>query len=227
MTEIRPHPDQKFGCFTYAQHGDDLMLLNLFTLLGIEPAEGKLYYMDLGAHHPSTISNTKLLYEWGYRGINIEANPNLIDAFNRERPGDLNINVGIGTLPSQTKAAFYMYSDTSGRNTFSESEVQSLKGVMTVRKEIELDIKTLDQVVSEYCEGKYPVLLSCDIEGSDYEVLKSADFSMSSPIIICVETRRNHTYRMSFMLQEKGYERLCRMGENMFYVRRDYLELVF
>lgn len=227
---MRPHPDQKYGCVTYAQHGDDIMLLNLLTLLDIKPSGLPLDYLDLGAHHPSTISNTKLLYERGYRGVNIEANPELIEPFNRERPLDLTVNVGVGVLPSQTKAVFYMYSDTSGRNTFSADEVQSLKGIMTVRKEIELEVKTLDQIIKQYCGGSYPPILLCDIEGLDYEVLKSADFDMFSPIIICVETRRAQTRKMSTMLSEKmpeGYERYCRMGENMFFIRRDYFGLAF
>jgi hypothetical protein len=78
------HRDQKWGPTSYAQHGDDFQILNLFNLLGID----RPTYIDLGAHHPETISNTKLLYDRGSRGINVEANPNLFKAFESQRLGD-------------------------------------------------------------------------------------------------------------------------------------------
>src|SRR5690606_9910227 len=71
------HPDQHYGHITYSQHGEDLLILNLFDQLQIKNPS----YLDLGAHHPTDISNTKLLYDRGSRGVNIEANRHLIEAF--------------------------------------------------------------------------------------------------------------------------------------------------
>jgi hypothetical protein len=64
------HRDQWFGGRTYAQHGDDLAVLNIFKRLGIERPS----YLDVGAYHPFDLSNTALLYERGSRGINVEPN---------------------------------------------------------------------------------------------------------------------------------------------------------
>ena len=47
----------------------------------------------MGAHHPERISNTKLFYDSGSRGINVEANPELHKIFLEERPEDINLNV--------------------------------------------------------------------------------------------------------------------------------------
>lgn len=46
-------------------------------------------YIDIGAHHPYEISNTAIFYMNGCRGVNVEANPNLIDEFYKERPDDI------------------------------------------------------------------------------------------------------------------------------------------
>ncbi len=219
---LRGFPDQHFGCISYAQHGDDFMVLNLFKLIGIERPS----YLDLGAHHPQNISNTKLLYDRGSRGVNVEANPNLIATFRAERPGDTNLNLGVG--PVAGEATFFMYSDSSGRNTFSAEEVKSLEGVLEVKKEIRLGIVTLDSIVDRYCKGAYPAFLSCDIEGLDFGVLSGASFDVNrGPVVICVETRRHETSRMRSMLDRKGFFLYCRMGENLFFVNKKFHDSVY
>lgn len=215
------HPDQQYGHLSYAHNGDDFMVLNLFELIEIrEPS-----YLDLGAHHPTNGSNTKLLYDRGSRGVNVDANPNLIYAFDLERPEDKNVQVGVG--PRAGMAEFFMYSDTSGRNTFSREEVKQLEGTMIVRKNFDIPVKTITQIVEEHCDGLYPQFLSCDIEGLDFEVLKSADFSVSFPFVICVETRREASARMIEMLDQKGFFVYCRMGENLFFVFKGLKSAVF
>lgn len=227
LRELKGHPDQHFGHRTYAQHGDDLMLLNLFDLIGIE----KPSYLDLGAHDPFIISNTALLYARGSRGVNVEANPYLHQKFVEHRPEDKNLNVGVGTLPGT--ATFYQYSETSGRNTFSMEEVKSLEGKMKVVCETVLPVRTLKQIVMEDCGSRYPDLLSCDIEGLDFQVLSTlpklqpAMPPWALPKVICVETRRHETVSMQRMLGEKGFQLHCRMGENLFFVRLDYVKLLF
>lgn len=210
---MTPHPNQRLGCITYAQHGDDLMILNLFYLMGIE----KPSYLDIGAHHPVNISNTKLLYDRGARGVNVEANPNLIEEFNKQRPHDQNVCVGVGLKDGHSN--FYMYSDSSGRNTFSVDEVASLDGIMTVKKQLALPITTIDGIVNKYCGARYPDLLTVDIEGLDYDVLKTADFaSAGKPKLVVVEVRRHDTLKFLEMMQKKGYILLCRMIENLFFI---------
>jgi hypothetical protein len=61
------------------------------------------FYVDVGAHHPRRFSNTQYFYRQGWRGINIEPNPDghaLLKLFRRK---DININCGVsdqeGTLP--------------------------------------------------------------------------------------------------------------------------------
>lgn len=215
------HRDQHFGCSTYSQHGEDLQLLNIFSLLGIE----KPSYIDLGSHDPEIISNTKLLYDRGSRGINVEANPNLIDAFKLMRPKDVNVNVGVGLVEGD--ADFLMYDKRSGRNTFSLREAESISQLMKVREVIKLPVKTLNQIIDEYSGGKFPAILSCDIEGLDYDVLDTADMEKSKPIVIIVETRRSDTRKMKEMMWKKDFRLLVRMGENLIFIHRDYWEKVF
>lgn len=208
---MKYNPDQRWSGVTYAQHGDDLMLLNLCEQLGIKNPS----YLDLGAHHPENISNTKLLYLLGCRGVNVEANPHLMEAFYDQRPDDINVCAGVG--PQNRMANFYMLDEQSGLNTFADGELESI-GLKpsTIRQTILL---TINQIVERYCPGgSFPDILLVDIEGLDYAVLASADFSASAPKIICVECRPSDTTRMVEMLRQQGFEPYCRMGENLFFI---------
>ncbi len=215
--EITGHPDQKFGTYTYSQCGEDLMILNLFDMIGIKNPS----YLDLGAHEPLTISNTALLYNRGSRGVNVEANPNLIAAFHQHRPFDTNVNVGVALKPGTMK--FYMWDDHSGRNTFNKEWADKLE---KLEGSIDLEVTTIDIIVQLYCDGKYPDFLSIDIEGLDYDVLKQADFSKSSPRIICAEVPRQEDQKFCDMMHNKGYYKYSRHAVNVIFVREEYRNLV-
>lgn len=223
MKDFNGHRDQKLGHVTYAQNGDDLMLLNLVKLLDLGKLKTPYLWLDLGAHHPTNISNTRLLYERGDIGVNVEANPRLMDAFKIERPADLNINIGIGLKNGVDK--FFMYSDTSGRNSFSVEEVESCKRLhnMKVREEIKLPISTLTGLVLYDLGGKWPPILLTDIEGLDYDVLASTEFGEKGPIVVVSEIRDTHSGRAADMMDCKGFSVYCRMGENLFFIRHDYV----
>lgn len=222
MSKYAGHPDQCWGYISYSQHGEDFLILNLFKMLGVE----KPNYLDLGAHDPEIISNTKLLYDRGSRGVNVEANPILIEKFKQLRPDDINVNVGVSYVPGEH--LFYMYSDTSGRNTFSETEVQSLEGVLKARKSPSIKCVTLTTILEEYCNGVWPQFLSCDIEGLDYDVLNTTAFTADKgPWVVCVETRNSETIKMRKMFERRGYFTYARMGENLIFVPEKLKELVY
>ena len=49
---------------SYSQEGEDLIIHKFFNY------KDKGYYIDIGAHHPKKFSNTCLLYDKGWSGIN-------------------------------------------------------------------------------------------------------------------------------------------------------------
>lgn len=218
------HPDQFFGGKTYSQHGEDLMIANLFWLIG----KDKPSYLDIGAHHPWNISNTALLYKLGSRGVNVEANPNLIEEFHKARPEDKNLWMGVGHKNSKA-APFYMLDDKSGRNTFSKEEADKFAREYPefyIREIKQIPMLTINQIVDLECKGKFPDLLSLDTEGFDYEILYWADFTVTKPKIICVEVRRSENSKFDRLLRQRGYFRHCRMGENVIYIQPRYEETV-
>ena len=73
----------------YSSEGEDLFLKKKLDL------KKKGFYVDVGAYHPIRHNNTMILYQNGWRGINIDANQFSIDLFNFIRPEDENFNIAI------------------------------------------------------------------------------------------------------------------------------------
>jgi FkbM family methyltransferase len=206
------HRDQWFGGRTYAQHGDDLAILNIFKRLGIE----KPSYLDVGAYHPFDLSNTALLYDRGSRGINVEPNEALFAAFLKARPDDINLCVGVA--PVSGRLPFHHVAADPGRFTFDVATAVTL-GIV---RSVELPVMTLDQIVADRCDGIWPDLLSIDIEGMDVEVLASADFGSGGPRVVIVEADcggGDTSAELGHLMAAKGYILHSWCGSNLIFVR--------
>ena len=53
---------------SYSQYGEDLIILNFFERLGFNDG----FYLDIGAYHPTFISNTHLLHTKGWSGVCVD-----------------------------------------------------------------------------------------------------------------------------------------------------------
>jgi hypothetical protein len=130
-SEILKMVSNNFKKVSYAQCGEDLIIQCIFNLRGID----KPSYIDIGANHPFFISNTRLFYEKGCRGINIEANPDLLGDFMKYRPRDINLNVGI--YENEAELDFYIMKDNT-LSTFSKADydlmVSNGKELSSVKK---------------------------------------------------------------------------------------------
>ena len=166
----RTHFDHDFTV-SYSQFGEDLALINL-----IGDRTGR--YLDIGAHHPSRFSNTRLLYERGWSGVNVEANPELISAFKKVRARDTNISACVGLLPNYTFTIF----EEPAISTFNQEwKSKFLSSGNAIQKEINIEGITLRNLLDTYFPDSALDILLIDAEGADYEILQSADFS-SLPI---------------------------------------------
>ena len=223
---MTPHPDQWYGCKSYSQHGEDLVFLNIFRLIGVE----KISWLDIGAHHPFNISNTALLYEKGHRGINVEANPNLLPAFTEHRPEDINLQVGVSDQPGWMN--FYLIDKYSGRNSFDKRaavEFCRAHPEFKITEIIKIPIITVAEVRKECGRETFPDLLSLDVEGLDEKIILSLQLKNDGPKIICVEDndrRDNTSSPLRDHLAAQGYWPYYRAGVNILFVRKEYQPLL-
>lgn len=97
---------------TYAQNREDLYLYGLIGNID------KGFYVDVGANHEKLHSVTRLFYERGWSGINVEPNPLLYKEFPKKRRRDINLQIGIsdrnGTM------SLRVYPNQDGLSTLAE-----------------------------------------------------------------------------------------------------------
>src|SRR4051812_40269558 len=88
------------GAVTWSQFGEDVLLKAIFR------GRQQGTYVDVGACHPIYLSNTYALYRQGWRGIAIDANASMSEAFTKYRSGDRFIHSAVGIEGEVTMTMF-------------------------------------------------------------------------------------------------------------------------
>ena len=192
---------------SYSQCGEDLIIKHVFQALDIENPS----FIDIGAHHPYYMNNTALFSVLGSKGINIEPDPSLFNRFPKDRPNDVNLNIGISDTESIED--FYIISVPT-LNTFSKETALSYEseGAFKIVEVKKIKTKTIQNIIEEYANGVFPDFLSLDAEGVDELILRTIDFEVYRPIVICVETlsfsdigKGIKNNKIIELLENKGY----------------------
>jgi len=205
---------------SYAQNFEDVILNRIFS--DIE----KGFYVDIGAHHPEVDSVTKLFYERGWNGINIEPSSESFKLFETERVRDINLNVACGSANGLVE--FYQFED-SGLSTIKNviADQHAVSGRRYINKFV--IIKVLDDILEEYEIGDIH-FLKVDVEGAEKDVLSGIDLRRYNPWVVLVEatepnkTQKNHE-EWEFILKNAGYKFVYFDGLNRFYISNKYLNL--
>jgi FkbM family methyltransferase len=151
---------------SWSQGGEDLALLSAMQ----DISKGR--YLDIGAHDPSRFSVTRHLYQRGWSGVNVDANPDLIENFNRMRSRDKNLWSAVGSKSEYQFTVFEEPAISTVNDEWREkflNENQIIKEVLTVPG-ISLRIILEDNFKNERLD-----LLSIDAEGADLDVLESLE----------------------------------------------------
>lgn len=159
---------------SYAQHGEDVVL---WRALG---GRDGVTYVDVGAFHPSDDSVTRALYERGWRGVNIEAQPDRLAAFEEQRPQDTNLALAVGdtdgtitlTLPDNPGWASTLPADATGADPASAI--------------LEVPVRRLDTLLPELGIEHVDVL-KIDVEGAEPAVVRGLLGGAVRPVVCVVE----------------------------------------
>lgn len=176
---------------TYSQYGEDACLRG-FMDRRCRDRKYRGFWVDIGAHHPTRFSNTRMFSELGWRGVNVDAMPDAIVLFVKRRPNDINVNVGVGA--SSGELDYYQFPDHA-YNTFVKERVDALSAEWgrelvagrdyQVRK---VPVVTLKDLLDGYLPpGQKIDFLTVDAEGMDLEILKSNDWGTYRPEFVLAE----------------------------------------
>ena len=170
---------------SYSQEGEDILLKRIF--------ENKQYgfYVDVGAHHPKRFSNTYLLYQKGWKGINIDALPGGMKTFNKLRPRDINLEIGVGE--KEDFINYYVFNEPA-LNSFSKelsNKIDKEKNIYFIKQVVKIQVKRLDNILDSHLLKSKIDFLNVDVEGLDLDVLKSNDWFKYRPKFVLVEITGN------------------------------------
>lgn len=162
---------------SYAQDMEDIIL---YTVLGWVK-EG--FYIDIGANDPLLYSVTKLFYDRGWHGINVDPLRNKCMLLEECRTRDINLCVGIGN--ERGKLSIYPRGVLS---SFSSKVAEELHfdGVNKHEKRM----ITLDDVYEKYvARGQEVHFCKIDVEGFEKECLEGIeDWEKVRPWVFAMES---------------------------------------
>jgi FkbM family methyltransferase len=189
---------------SYSQHKEDIFILDVLKQFNLYES----IYVDIGANHPSDISNTYLLYRNGYKGILIEPNEELCNLLRRFRKKDIVIPIGCSDKSSVLK---FNISKTPVISSFTNHNLSYRSTYVPVMK--------IDDVLSEL-DYKIISILSIDVEGLNLEVLKGASKTIKNSLLICVEF--DHEYEKNQIQNILGvdFELLATFGCNLIFINK-------
>jgi FkbM family methyltransferase len=174
-------PSFIFSKRSYSQEGEDLVVDRLLS------SKKGGFYVEVGAHHPFRFSNTYFFYKRGWTGICIDPLPGTKKAFNKSRPKDIFLQLGISMNSGLLN--YFMFNEPA-LNTFNKCLAEQRNGKEGYRliKTMYIETKPLTEILRDYKISKEGIdLLSIDVEGMDLEVLSSIDLGKYAPKIIIVE----------------------------------------
>jgi FkbM family methyltransferase len=160
----------------FSQFGEDIFLDQYF------PHRNTGFYVDVGAFHPFSYSNTYLFYRRGWRGINIEPNPKGFAEFSRYRPRDVNLNCAVS---SEAKTVSFT---CDGVFSGIADDTHLFKDRNPNAQQINVQSRPLSQIFAEHVPNGVEIdFMSVDCEGHDLEVLRSNDWQRYRPRVLLVE----------------------------------------
>jgi FkbM family methyltransferase len=166
---------------SFSQEGEDMLLRRIFE------GQSTGFYVDVGAHHPERFSNTNYFYRRGWRGINVEPNPDASNVFAQARSRDINLQCGIAEKAGSLK--YYRF-DEPALNSFDSALVENrlLNTHYRVVQEIVVPVVRLDHILENHLPAGMDIdFLTIDVEGFDLQVLKSNDWDRFRPVCVLAE----------------------------------------
>lgn len=199
----------------YSQNREDIILLSFFS------DQKKGFYVDVGANDPVKHSVTKLFYDRGWSGLNIEPNEMLLSRLKRRRPRDINMGFAVSDRVGKIKIRLYNSPDGYyGLSTVSSSVQENYEHEHSVNtdnyRDVEVDVITLKKLFDRL-KLKTIDFMKVDVEGYEFEVLMGNDWTKYRPRVICIEANHLQKDWREYLISQ-SYIEVFDDGLNKYYV---------
>ena len=157
-------------------------------------------FVDLGCAYPAFLSNTAFLRDKGWTGAVLDANPIYIPEWSR-----IGWRMTNAILSNTSKTQFNYHREPTWSHISNEGPI--------------LPAITINQFLEDNNISQID-LLSVDLEGAEYDVMRTLDWDKYKPAIIIseYETVGKLDYRLSEYLDNKGYRMVHQTRYNFIHV---------
>lgn len=190
-SEVRAVYKDRFVATTFGQLGEDAVIDNHLGWLGLRKhAAGK--YLDIGAQHPTRGSNTYRFYRRGSSGVVVDIGDRKRNLWKRFRSRDLFIDSAVVPDDFPDAEVPFLLSNDYGSATDHVGGYGMLKertGAVSnfVRALRAHDLAALVREVDGWFEAPWRIV-SLDIEGLDWQVLKDLKPDQLRADVVAVES---------------------------------------
>jgi|DEB0MinimDraft_3_1074331.scaffolds.fasta_scaffold14739_1 FkbM family methyltransferase len=168
----------------YAQYGEESIILDFFG------QDSKGTVVDVGAADGIRYSNSRYLIELGWFGVLVEPHPTYFDKINElYKDTDSVTTINAAVYSEEGEMPFYVYgrdehAQVSTLSKEFKERVVKVHGNKFEEHPTMVRVIKLSTVLQD--AGKVD-FLSIDCEGVDMEVIKSNDWDLYRPTLVCVE----------------------------------------
>ncbi len=195
------------ACPTYSQSGEDRIIANLLDREKITSR----FYIDVGANHPTKLSNTYWMYRNGFNGMTIEPNQSLLRLHRIFRARDIQLGIGCGDQPALLK---FQHASSHVLSGFQNDDLKTtdFRGTEYIPV-LPLDLITAGMDVAEI------TVLSIDVEGYDTHVVRGASQTLRKTRIVVIEADAGDG-EMLPLFEAAGFVIAERTKHNIIFLRR-------
>jgi FkbM family methyltransferase len=180
--------------------------------LGEQPG----YFVEVGANHPVVGSQSFDLELRGWQGVLIEPQPDLAEELAKVRKANVFAVACSSPNNAGRRLPFYLAGPMSALDREKMAPGSMPDAVM------EVEIRTLDDILAEVRAPEPIDFLSIDVEGHEIDVLGGFDVPRWRPRLILVEDHVGSLKTHRF-LKSIGYKLIRRTGYNGWYVPENLL----
>jgi FkbM family methyltransferase len=186
---------------SFAQNGEDLLAWNYFE------RKSAGFFVEVGANHPTRLSQTWFLEQQGWSGILVEPLPACCEELRALRRSSRVVQAAAG---AQAGEAVLNVAAADVWSHLGESKD------MEVVARIPVAVRTLDDILAE-CQAPHMDLLSVDTEGTELDVLRGLNLGKHRPSLLLVEDHMD-SLDVFFYLKRHGYKLIQRTPPNNWWV---------
>jgi FkbM family methyltransferase len=167
-------------------------------------------FVEVGANHPTRMSQTGFLEARGWSGVLVEPHPELCTLLREWRPRSQTFQVAVAS-PAMVGETDLLLGVSDLHSTLTPVRGDPLSGAR-----LRVPVRTLDAVLAEAGVERID-FLSIDVEGAELEVLLGLTLEKYFPQLILLEDK-HQDFKKYFHLRRHGYRLVKRTDLNDWYV---------